>query len=137
MLTGPIRLLGLVYFPSVCPPTGPRVCVLRTCRFSRERAHVRLHARIRTRLAVADGARIGQVRKDGYVWTRQVLFVRFSYVGDPAASLSVPLRPILLLAIPTVSLSIFQLKTRRCHLVACIELLNRHSDRQLIAGLSL
>lgn len=101
MLTGPIGLLGLVYFPSVCPPTGPRVYVLRTRRLSRERARVRLYARIRTRRPSRTG--VEQVRKT-LTWTRQILFVRFSYVGDAAPSLgpSAYLRSILLLATLTV-----------------------------------
>lgn len=87
-------------------------------------------------MAIADETRIEQVRKDGYVfaWTHQVLFVRFSYVGDAAPSLdpSTYLRSILLPAILTVFLHFSQRNNWRHHLVAYIEILNHHSNRQLI-----
>lgn len=87
---------------------------------------------------VADGTRVEQVRNDGYVlaWTHQVLFVRFSYVGDAAPSLnpSIYVSPIPLLFYYFGDLSPFfskrQPETSETYvqLVTCIEMLNRHSD---------
>lgn len=55
-------------------------------------------------------------------------FIRFSYVGDAAP----PLRPILLLAILTVFLYFSQRNNRRLGDIIYFEILNHHSDRQLI-----
>lgn len=113
MLTGPIGLLGLVYFPSMCPPTGPRVYILRIRAGSLVIAHVYVY----TLEYAVDGTRVEQVRKDGYVlaWTHQVLFVRFSYVGDVAPSLgpSTYLRPIPLLTTLTIFFYFSQRDNRR------------------------